>query len=62
MIGGLPWGEVLSWMQDLPGMQAHILDAGHMVLETHAAEAVSFMLDFVRRTSRRASERTGARE
>ena len=42
--------EVLSWMQTLPRMEAHVLDAGHKVLETHAPEAVSLMLDFVRRT------------
>jgi pimeloyl-ACP methyl ester carboxylesterase len=46
--------EVLSWMQALPGMDAHILDAGHKLLETHAAAAVSFMLDFIRRTQREA--------
>lgn len=41
--------EVLSWMQDLPRMEAHILDAGHKLLETHAAAAVSLMLDFIGR-------------
>ncbi|HEV7278261.1 MAG TPA: alpha/beta hydrolase [Devosiaceae bacterium] len=44
--------ETLSWMQDLPRMEAHIFDAGHMLLETHAAEAGSLMLDFVRRLHR----------
>ena len=43
--------EVLSWMQALPRMEAHVLDAGHQLLETHAAEAVSLMLDFIRRTN-----------
>ncbi|HVI31224.1 alpha/beta hydrolase [Phenylobacterium sp.] len=42
--------EVLSWMQALPRMEAHVLDAGHKLLETHAAEASSLMLDFIRRT------------
>jgi pimeloyl-ACP methyl ester carboxylesterase len=42
--------EVLSWMQALPRMEAHVLDAGHKLLETHATAAVSLMLDFVRRT------------
>jgi surfactin synthase thioesterase subunit len=42
--------EVLSWMQALPRMEAHVLDAGHFLLETHPAEAVSLMLDFTRRT------------
>ena len=44
--------EVLSWMQTLPRMEAHVLDAGHKLLETHAAVAGSLMLDFVRRTQR----------
>jgi pimeloyl-ACP methyl ester carboxylesterase len=42
--------EVLSWMRALPRMEAHVLDAGHLLLETHAAAAVSLMLDFIRRT------------
>jgi pimeloyl-ACP methyl ester carboxylesterase len=42
--------ETLSWMQALPRMEAHILDAGHLLLETHAAMAGSLMLDFIRRT------------
>ncbi len=42
--------EVLSWMRDLPRMEAHILDAGHLLLETHAATAASLMLDFIART------------
>jgi pimeloyl-ACP methyl ester carboxylesterase len=44
--------ETLSWMQALPRMEAHILDAGHKLLETHAAAAVSLMLEFIRRTQR----------
>ena len=43
--------EVLSWMRALPRMEAHLLDAGHLLLETHAAAAVSLMLDFIRRTN-----------
>ncbi|CAN7726787.1 alpha/beta hydrolase [Variovorax paradoxus] len=42
--------EVLSWMRALPRMEAHVLDAGHLLLETHADAAVALMLDFVRRT------------
>ncbi|TWG90653.1 pimeloyl-ACP methyl ester carboxylesterase [Mesorhizobium sp. J18] len=41
--------EVLSWMQALPRMEAHIFDAGHFLLETHAADAGSLMLDFIGR-------------
>jgi hypothetical protein len=33
-------------------MEAHILDGGHMLLETHAAEAGSLMADFIKRTDR----------
>jgi pimeloyl-ACP methyl ester carboxylesterase len=40
--------EVLSWMQALPRMEAHILDAGHKLLETHSAAATSLMLDFIK--------------
>lgn len=50
--------EVLSWMRALPRMETHIFDAGHLLLETHAASAVSLMLDFIRRTQR-ANEGTG---
>lgn len=41
--------EVLSWMQALPRMEAHILDGGHFLLETHAAAAASLILDFIGR-------------
>jgi pimeloyl-ACP methyl ester carboxylesterase len=44
--------ETLSWMQALPRMEAHVFDAGHLLLETHAAVATSLMLDFVERTQR----------
>ncbi len=44
--------ETLSWMQDLPRMEAHVFDTGHKLLETHAAQATSLMLDFIRRTQR----------
>lgn len=43
--------EVFSWMRALPRMEAHVLDAGHLLLETHAAVAVSLMLDFIGRHS-----------
>lgn len=44
--------EIQSWMRALPRMEAHILDAGHLLLETHATAAVSLILDFIRRTRR----------
>ena len=45
--------EVLSWMEDLPRMEAHVLDGGHMLLETHATEAALLMTDFIQRTGPR---------
>jgi pimeloyl-ACP methyl ester carboxylesterase len=44
--------EVLSWMQALPRMEAHILDGGHKLLETHAVAVAPLMLDFIRRARR----------
>jgi pimeloyl-ACP methyl ester carboxylesterase len=41
--------ETLSWMQALPRMEAHILDGGHFLLETHSQEAAQLMLHFIRR-------------
>jgi len=31
-------------------MEAHVLDAGHKLLETHAPAAASLMSDFIART------------
>lgn len=45
--------ETLSWMRALPRMEAHILDAGHFLLETHAKQASALMTDFVTRSQRR---------
>lgn len=50
--------EVLSWMRALPRMEAHVLDAGHLLLETHADQAVQFMLDFFT-VQMRATRRAG---
>jgi pimeloyl-ACP methyl ester carboxylesterase len=41
--------ETLSWMQALPRMEAHIFDAGHFLLETHASRVLPLMQDFVRK-------------
>jgi surfactin synthase thioesterase subunit len=41
--------EVLSWMQALPRMEAHIFDGGHLLLETHSVAAAAAMLDFIGR-------------
>ncbi|MGX9179008.1 alpha/beta fold hydrolase [Mesorhizobium sp. BHbdii] len=48
--------ETLSWMQDLPRMEAHIFDGGHFLLETHAEPALSLMMDFIRRTQKRLTQ------
>ena len=48
--------ETLSWMQALPRMEAHIFDAGHFLLETHAARAATLMAEFIKRTE---SEKRG---
>ena len=44
--------EILSWMEDLPRMEAHILDGGHFLLETHAGPAAVLMRDLIERTGR----------
>lgn len=43
-------------MRTLPRMEAHILDAGHLLLETHAATAAALIGDFIARTQRAAGE------
>ena len=53
--------EALSWMQDLPRMEAHILDGGHFLLETHAEPAAALMMDFIERASEIGVARTSAR-
>jgi pimeloyl-ACP methyl ester carboxylesterase len=35
--------EIQSWLEDLPRMEAHVLDGGHFLLETHAAEATALI-------------------
>jgi pimeloyl-ACP methyl ester carboxylesterase len=39
--------EIPSWLEDLPRMEAHILDGGHLLLETHAARAAELMQKFL---------------
>jgi len=48
------WAETVSWMHDLPRMEAHVLDAGHRLLETHSAVAAPLIMDFIERTERTA--------
>ncbi|MGX1786127.1 alpha/beta fold hydrolase [Bosea sp. NPDC055332] len=42
--------ETVSWLEDLPRMEAHILDGSHFLLETHAEPAVVLMREFIERT------------
>jgi pimeloyl-ACP methyl ester carboxylesterase len=39
--------EVSSWLAALPRMEAHILDAGHFPLETHANQAIRLISEFL---------------
>jgi pimeloyl-ACP methyl ester carboxylesterase len=49
--------ETLSWIQDLPRMEAHILDGGHFLLETHPEPAAAFMTGFIKQTRERSATR-----
>jgi pimeloyl-ACP methyl ester carboxylesterase len=48
--------ETVSWMKALPRMEAHILDGGHLLLETHAERAGALMGDFIRRSRTQAEK------
>lgn len=39
--------EVLDWLKALPRMEAHILDGGHFLLETHSGQAASLITAFI---------------
>ena len=39
--------ETVSWMRSLPRMEAHVLDGGHFLLESHADVAGTLMRDFI---------------
>jgi pimeloyl-ACP methyl ester carboxylesterase len=41
--------ETQSWLEDLPRMEAHILDGPHLLLETHAEICAALMKRFVLR-------------
>jgi pimeloyl-ACP methyl ester carboxylesterase len=41
--------ETLDWMKALPRMEAHILDGGHLLLETHAIEVLPLITAFLQR-------------
>lgn len=42
--------EIQSWLAALPRMEAHILDGGHFLLETHAATASALIGKFLDQT------------
>lgn len=42
--------ETRSWIEDLPRMEAHILDGAHFLLETHAELCADLIGRFVRET------------
>lgn len=46
--------ETVSWMEDLPRMEAHIFDAGHLLLETHSAVAAPLIAGFIRQAEQQA--------
>lgn len=39
--------EVLAYHQEMTTFQAHVYDAGHLMLETHAAEVAALLVTFV---------------
>jgi pimeloyl-ACP methyl ester carboxylesterase len=41
-----------TFRADLPNAEIHLLDGGHFLLETHAEEVATLMLDFLGRTLR----------
>lgn len=47
--------ETQSWMEALPRMEAHILDGGHFLLETHAPIVAQLITKFLARHRRQAS-------
>lgn len=42
--------EVQSWLEALPRMEAHVFDAGHFLLETHAGAATRLMAELDRKS------------
>ncbi|OEO32308.1 hypothetical protein VW23_012240 [Devosia insulae DS-56] len=46
-------------MQDLPRMEAHIFDGGHLLLETHSEVATPLIGAFIRRTEHQLGKEDG---
>lgn len=47
--GYMPAGAAHAYRRDLPDVELHLLDAGHWALETHLAEIVVLVRDFLDR-------------
>jgi len=45
--------ETRSWLEDLPRLEAHILDGPHLLLETHSDQCAELIKRFVLRCERR---------
>jgi pimeloyl-ACP methyl ester carboxylesterase len=45
--------ETRSWLEDLPRLEAHILDGPHLLLETHSDQCAELIKRFVLRCGRR---------
>lgn len=43
--------EVTAWLHALPRLEAHLFDAGHFLLETHAAAVAALIVDFIGRVA-----------
>jgi pimeloyl-ACP methyl ester carboxylesterase len=47
--GYMPEGAARAYLRDLPDAELHLLDGGHWLLETHLAEVVGYVRDFLGR-------------
>jgi pimeloyl-ACP methyl ester carboxylesterase len=47
--GYMPEGSARAYLRDLPDAELHLLDGGHWALETHLAEVVALVRDFLGR-------------
>ncbi|WFF04645.1 alpha/beta hydrolase [Micromonospora sp. WMMD1076] len=47
--GYMPEGAARAYLRDLPDAELHLLGGGHWLLETHLAEVVALMRDFLGR-------------
>ena len=47
--GYMPEGAARAYLRDLPDAELHLFDGGHWLLETHLAEVVAYVRDFLGR-------------